>query len=156
MMKALRIIFADQLSKNNPVLSDMQDDDYLMFYEPLETFKEIRHHKHKIVFLVSSLRQYASTIKHMNVIHRKINKGDNKNLNDYLKETIKSHQINRIIVAKPSDYKVYKDLMFFCQSNDIKLEVFKDKKFISSDTDFDEWASDKKTRIQEYLSLIHI
>ncbi len=150
MMKTLRIIFADQLSKNNPVLSDMQDDDYLMFYEPLETFKEIRHHKHKIVFLISSLRQYASTIKHMNVIHRKINKGDNKNLNDYLKETIKSHQINRIIVAKPSDYKVYKDLMFFCQSNDIKLEVFKDKKFISSDADFDEWASDKKTRIQEY------
>ena len=93
MMKTLRIIFADQLSKNNPVLSDMQNDDYLMFYEPLETFKEIRHHKHKIVFLISSLRQYASTIKHLNVIHRKINKGDNKNLNDYLKETINNHQI---------------------------------------------------------------
>ena len=40
--------------------------------------------------------------------------------------------------------------MFFCQSNGIELEVLDDKKFISTSEDFTDWASDKKTRIQEY------
>ena len=51
-MKTLKIILPDQLSKNNPIYSDLNNDDYLLFYEPLDTFFEINHHKQKIVFLI--------------------------------------------------------------------------------------------------------
>jgi Uncharacterized protein related to deoxyribodipyrimidine photolyase len=54
------------------------------------------------------------------------------------------------MVSKPSDFKIYKDLLFFSQSNNIELEILEDKKFISNVEDFTDWASDKKTRIQEY------
>ena len=56
----------------------------------------------------------------------------------------------KVVISKPSDYKANKELMFFCQSNNLALEILEDKKFISDADDFADWASDKKTRIQEY------
>ena len=149
-MKRLKIIFADQLSKNNPVLSDINSQDYLLFYEPLDTFYDIKQHKQKIVLLVSAIRSLVKDQTHNNILHHKINKSHKLNLSAYLKKIIKEHNFNQIVVSKPSDFQVYKDLMFFCQSNDIDLEVLEDKKFISDEDDFTDWAADKKTRIQEY------
>ena len=51
------------------------------------------------------------------------------------------------MVSKPSDFDVYKNLMFFCQSNNIVLEVLDDVYFKCETDDFTDWASDKK---QEY------
>ena len=121
-------------------------DDSLLFYEPCETFNEINHHKQKIVFLISSLRKFIQKQNHKNIIHCKVSKNKKLNLGSYLKTVIEEGGFNKIIVSKPSDFKTNKDLMFFCQSNGIELEILDDKKFISSSDDFIEWA----------LSLIHI
>ena len=149
-MKSLRIIFVDQLSSNNPTLEGMNPNDILLFYEPIETFYEIKHHKQKITLLVSALRHLIEKINHKNVIHQKIEKNKKHDLVKLLKKIISDENVNKIIIAKPSDFKIYKDLMFFSQSSNIELEVLDDRKFISSASDFSEWASDKKTRIQEY------
>ncbi len=149
-MKSLRIIFVDQLSSNNPTLEGMNPNDILLFYEPIETFYEIKHHKQKITLLVSALRHHIGRINHKNVIHQKIEKNKKHDLVKLLKKIISDENVNKIIIAKPSDFKIYKDLMFFSQSSNIELEVLDDRKFISSASDFSEWASDKKTRIQEY------
>ena len=149
-MKSLRIIFVDQLSSNNPTLEAMNSNDILLFYEPIETFYEIKHHKQKITLLVSALRHHIERINHKNVIHQKIEKNKKHDLVKLLKKIISDENVNKIIIAKPSDFKIYKDLMFFSQSSNIELEVLDDRKFISSASDFSEWASDKKTRIQEY------
>ena len=149
-MKTLRIIFVDQLSSNNPVLDNLDSNDFLLFYEPMSTFYEIKHHKHKITLLISSLRQLAETIKHEKILHKKIDKKGNGNLSDNLNEILAKHKIEKIIVSKPSDFNVHKDLLFFTQSKNIELEILEDKKFISNAEDFSNWALDKKTRIQEY------
>ena len=149
-MKSLRIIFPDQLSKNNPVLIDIDTNDFLLFYEPIDTFYEIKHHKHKLVLLLSAFRSLVSKQTHKNIIHHRVSKGENRRLADYLKDILHDNDFDKILISKPSDFKVYKDLMFFCQSNEVELSILDDKKFISSDSDFEEWASDKKTRIQEY------
>ena len=149
-MKVLRIVFADQLSLSNLAINNINKDDFLLFYEPLDTFYEIRHHKHKITLLISSLRKLLTKVKHTNILHHKITKKNNQNLKDALFEIVDKNNINKIMVSKPSDFKIYKDLLFFSQSNNIELEILEDKKFISNVEDFTDWASDKKTRIQEY------
>ena len=85
-MKTLRIIFVDQLSKKSDVLSNIKKDDTLLFYEPLDTFYEIGHHKHKLVFLIASFREFIKDKSHKNIIHRKVVKNYKLNLNTYLKE----------------------------------------------------------------------
>ena len=149
-MKDLRIIFVDQLSINNSVLDGINPNDILLFYEPIDTFYEIKHHKQKIALLVSALRHFIKKINHKNVIHQKIEKNNKHDLLKLLKKLISEKNLNKIIVSKPSDFKIYKDLLFFSQSNNIELEILEDKKFISNEEDFTDWASDKKTRIQEY------
>ena len=149
-MKVLRIVFADQLSLSNLALNNLNKDDFLLFYEPLDTFYEIRHHKHKITLLISSLRKLVTKVKHTNIIHHKITKKNNQNLKEALFEIVNENNINKIMISKPSDFKIYKDLLFFSQSNNIELQILEDKKFISNVEDFTDWASDKKTRIQEY------
>ena len=116
----------------------------------MDTFYEINHHKQKIVFLISSLRHFVANQKLTNIIHKKVNKNYKLSFDAYLKELVLEHSFTKIIVSKPSDFKTNKDLMFFCQSNNIELEMLEDKKFISSESDFSDWSLDKKSRIQEY------
>ena len=70
-MKDLRIIFVDQLSINNSVLDGINPNDILLFYEPIDTFYEIKHHKQKIALLVSALRHFIKKINHKNVLYTK-------------------------------------------------------------------------------------
>ena len=148
-MSTLRLILPDQLSKQNPVLENIESDEFILFYEPLDTFYEDGHHKQKIVFLISSMRQFIAKQNHKKIIHRKIHKKNVKFKDDILKIAL-DNKIKRIIASKPSDFKTYKDLMFSCKTKNIELTILEDKNFISSSEDFTDWAEGKKTRIQEY------
>ena len=149
-MSSIGLIFPDQLSLNNEVLEAIQDNDQILLYEPLETFYEISHHKHKLVFLISAFRHFKKLLKHDNLIHVKIEKQRSLSLINYLDSLHEKSPFSNLYVAKPSDFKTLKDLMYFCQSHEIKLKVFDDKKFISTIEDYDAWSEGKKTTIQEY------
>ena len=149
-MKSLGLIFPDQLSKNNLVYENLNKDDTLLYFEPVQTFYDIPHHKQKIIFLISSLRKLISSDKRENIIHKKISKQPLK-LKDTLKEILEENQFNKLYVTKPSDFKTLKDLMFFCQIHSIELIVLKDTKFICSNEDFQSWSAGKKSLIQEFF-----
>ena len=148
-MKSLVIIFPDQLSKDNKVLNHLTDNNLLLLYEPVDTFYEISHHKHKLVFQISSFRHFINNLKYKNFIHQKISKKPKKLLS-YLKDLNKESPFSCLYVEKPSDYKTLKDLMYFCQSESIKLEVYDDSKFISTSSDYAFWSKDKKSTVQEF------
>ena len=149
-MKSLGIIFPDQLSLTNPVLDQMEKDDTLLFYEPLDTFYDIPHHKHKLVFLISSFRHFIKKISHEKILHKKIEKNYSMKMENYLKELYAEIPFSTLFVSKPSDFKCLRDLMFFCQSHQIDLKVLEDKKFITTSKDFDIWKEGKKSIIQEF------
>ena len=149
-MKSLGLIFPDQLSKNNLVYENLNKDDALLYFEPVQNFYDIPHHKQKIIFLISSLRKLISSHKRENIIHKKISKQPLK-LKDTLKEILKENKFNKLYVTKPSDFQTLKDLMFFCQFNSIELIVLKDTKFICSNEDFQSWSAGKKSLIQEFF-----
>ena len=148
-MSALLLILPDQLSKNNEVLDFLKDDNLLLLYEPHDSFYEISHHKHKLVFQISSFRHFINSINYKKVIHEKILKKPLK-LTKYLSALHKESPFSSLYVSKPSEYSTLKDLMYFCQLNNIDLKVFEDKKFITTDEDYKYWAKDKKSTIQEF------
>ena len=149
-MRSLGLIFPDQLSKNNLVYENLNKDDTLLYFEPVQTFYDIPHHKQKIIFLISSFRKLISNINRKNIIHKKISNRPSK-LKDTLKELLQENEFNKLYVTKPSDFQTLKDLMFFCQINSIELIVLKDTKFICSNEDFQSWSTGKKSLIQEFF-----
>ena len=40
--------------------------------------------------------------------------------------------------------------MYFCQSSNVELNIYDDKNFITSPTDYQYWAKDKKSTTQEF------
>ena len=149
-MKSLGLIFPDQLSKNNLVYENLNKDDVLLYFEPVQTFYDIPHHKQKIIFLISSLRKLIQSHNRENSIHKKISNQPPK-LKDTLKEILQENEFNKLYVTKPSDFQTLKDLMFFCQIHSIELIVLKDTKFICSNEDFQSWSAGKKSLIQEFF-----
>ena len=120
-MSALKVIFPDQLSKENPLLQEFDASDTLLFYEPLDNFYEISQHKHKLVFLISSFRNLIKSINHKKLIHVKISRGNNTTFLSCLKQIQIENNFSSLYVNKPTDFKTYKDLLFFSQSNNCLL-----------------------------------
>src|SRR6056300_64945 len=107
-MSSLNIIFPDQLSLRNEALQTASNEDLLLFYEPHDSFYEISHHKHNLLFQISALRHLINTIDHKNVKHEKISKKPTK-LIEYLSELYKEVLFSTVNVSRPSDFKTLKD-----------------------------------------------
>ena len=62
-MKQIGLIFPDDLSTNNKVLTAIDAADPLLLYEPCDTFYQLKHHKHKLVLLISALRHWKESLE---------------------------------------------------------------------------------------------
>ena len=151
-MKQIGLIFPDDLSTNNKVLSSIKISDPLLLYEPCDTYYQLKHHKHKLVLLISALRHWKKKLEDdfTNIIHIKITKDRNIDLMHELETLHKKLKFNLLHVAQPSDHGILTQLMFFGSKHDVELKIHSDTKFIDSIEGFSEWSVDKKSLVQEY------
>ena len=150
-MKSLGIIFPDQLSKNNSIYEKLTSEDDLLLYEPIESFYKYKHSKQKLVFLIASLRNLLEPLSaKFNIIHEKIKPKQKNYIGDYLKSLSAKKEYKEIFVTKPADYETLSELMFFAQSQNKKLHILEDTKFISNADDFKSWSDGKKNLVQEF------
>ena len=114
-MKQLGVIFLDDLSTNNKVLQNINFDDPLLLYEPCDTFYQLKHHKHKITFLVSAIRHWKMSLekKYNHIIHIKITKNRTLDLMHELEKLYQKIGFDILHVTQPSDHKTLTQLMFF-------------------------------------------
>ena len=115
-MKSLGLIFPDQLSKNNLVYENLNKDDVLLYFEPVQTFYDIPHHKQKIIFLISSLRKLIQSHNRKNSIHKKISKQPPK-LKDTLKEILQENEFNKAIRYQTLRFSNFKRLNVFLSNS---------------------------------------
>jgi len=151
-MKQIGLIFPDDLSTNNKVLSIINGSDPLLIYEPCDTFYQFKHHKHKLVFLLSALRHWKKYLEKdfKNIIHIRITKDRNIDLMHELETLHKKIDFNLLHVTQPSDHGILTQLMFFGSKHNVEITIHPDTKFIDSIEGFSEWSKDKKSLVQEY------
>ena len=151
-MKQIGLIFPDDLSTNNKVLTAIDTSDPLLLYEPCDTFYQLKHHKHKLVLLISALRHWKDSLERdfNNIIHVKITKDRNIDLMHELETLHQKIDFNILHVTQPSDHGILTQLMFFGSKHNVELKIHPDTKFIDSIEGFSEWSKDKKSLIQEY------
>ena len=151
-MKNMGLIFPDELSANNKVLSAIKNTEPLLLYEPCDFFYKLKHHKHKLVLLISGLRHWKKELEKdfQNIVHIKITKDRNKDLLHELENIHKKIKFNILHVTQPSDHGILTQLMFFGSTHNVELKIYPDTKFIDSIDGFSEWSKDKKSLVQEY------
>ena len=144
------IVFPDQLSNNNPVISSLSGEDCLIIYEPLPTFYEISHHIQKIGFMVSATRHYLDSLNiPCKIIHEKISKNP-QTIEAILQSLIKNSTKIHLHAIEPSDYRLKSELTLVSIKLGIEIIIHSDPKFIASLSEFKLWAKDKKSLVQEF------
>ena len=143
--KPLFIILGNQLFPLNEISS--YKDSYFFMAEDFELCTYEKHHKHKLILFLSSMRKYASELKSkkFNVKYYLLNK---KNINltyeDKLSEFIKSKNISEINMFEVEDKFFEKRILRFCKKNNIKINFLESPMFLNTRSDFKKYLSKVK------------
>ena len=63
-MACLRPLFPDQLSRSLSSLADInRDEDIVFFVEAHDEYTYVKHHKQKLVLLISAMRHFADELE---------------------------------------------------------------------------------------------
>ena len=143
--KPLFIILGNQLFPLSEISS--YKDSYFFMAEDFELCTYEKHHKHKLILFLSSMRKYASELKSkkFNVTYYQLNK---KNINltyeDKLSEFIKSKNISEINMFEVEDKFFEKRILIFCKKNNIKISFLDSPMFLNTRNDFKKYLSKVK------------
>jgi deoxyribodipyrimidine photolyase-related protein len=143
--KPLFIILGNQLFPLNEISS--YKNSYFFMAEDFELCTYEKHHKHKLILFLSSMRKYASELKSkkFNVTYYQLNK---KNINltyeDKLSEFIKSKNISEINMFEVEDKFFEKRILRFCKKNNIKINFLESPMFLNTRSDFKKYLSKVK------------
>ncbi len=154
-MTTLHLILGDQLS---PTISSLEgydsSTDLILMCEVWEEARYVKHHKKKIAFLFSAMRHFA---KEMNsngykLLYTKLD--DENNTGSFMGEVervLSAHNIDRIIITEPGEYRVLKAMQSWQHQFGIPVEIRVDSRFLCQIAEFEAWANDRKQLRMEFF-----
>lgn len=151
-MSNLIIIFTDQLSENISALDNLNiKNDVILLCEAKEEFSFVKHHKKKLLFMISSMRNFANELleKNLPVKYFTLQEGFNK-VDDCLEKITREQNFNKIIITKPSDWRLWQKVINW-QDKYKNIEVRENNHFLSNEQFFADWAHNKKELRMEYF-----
>ena len=153
-LKTLRLVLGDQLSPRLSSLDDYQDGDVILMAELADEAGYANHHKKKIAFIFSAMRHYAETLRQSGKKVDYIAYTDAGNTGSFegeVKRAIERHNINRIVVTAPGEYRLKAIFETWEDQLRLPVEIREDDRFLTSITDFTEWAEGRKTLRMEFF-----
>ena len=110
-MTTLRVILNDQLSENISSLENCKkSQDIIFMSEVKEEYTYVKHHKKKVVFLISAMRHFKEQLlrKGYNIVYTKI---DNENNTGSISTEVEriiseSGKIRKIVITHPGEYRI--------------------------------------------------
>ena len=154
-MKTLRLITGDQLSRDISALEDIDPGNDLVFMAEIEDeITSVQHHKQKIVLVLSAMRHFAEALRTegINVDYIYLEEeGNTGSFSGELLRAIKRHQVEKVIVTEPSEWRVWKMMREFSSTPGIQVEIRTDNRFLCSHDEFSRWASGRKAMRMEHF-----
>ncbi len=145
---ALRLILKDQLSQSLSSLRDIdRDRDVVLMVEAHDELTFVRHHKQKIVLILSAMRHFANELRANGIRVDYVTLTDSRNtgsISSELNRAIGRHRPKDIIMTEPSEWRVQ---AMICSPNDFigSLQVLPDDRYICDRARFAGWAKRRKT-----------
>lgn len=146
-MKTLRLILGDQLSHNISSLQKAKSEDIVFMCEVTEEATYVKHHKKKIAFLFSAMRHFAEELKEKNFNVEYVKLDDNENTGTFFSEVkrqTQKHNIEKIVVTFPGEYRVLEDFKSWEEKLHIPVEILNDDRFLCTPDTFKKWAEGRK------------
>lgn len=154
-MKKIIMILGDQLSLDISAFDgvDKKNDQVLMI-EAEEEFRYVRHHKQKIVLILSAMRHFADLLHEKGFKVEYIYLDDHSNsgsLSEELYKSLKRHQAGKLVITEPGDFRMWKYTHSWKSELGISVEIREDNRFICTKEQFADWAAGRKTLRMEHF-----
>ena len=143
--KPLFIILGNQLFPLNEISG--YKDSYFFMAEDFELCTYEKHHKHKLILFLASMRKYASELKSkkFNIKYFQLNKKNIKlTYEDKLSEFIKNKKISEINMFEVEDKFFEKRILNFSKKNNVKINFLDSPMFLNTRNDFKKYLSKVK------------
>ena len=114
----------------------------------------VRHHKKKIAFLFSAMRHFAKSLEAdgYQVEYTKLDDPNNGgSFRNEVERALKRHDIERIVLTHPGEYRVLSDIKQWEDGFAIPVEIRPDYRFLCTPQDFFEWADGRNQLRMEYF-----
>lgn len=154
-MKTLRLILGDQLSQNISSLEGCDKlNDIILMCEVWDEATYVKHHKKKIAFLFSAMRHFAAYLEAQGYCVSYTSLDDPGNSGSFrgeIERSVKAHNIERVIVTTPGEFRVWEDMLGWQEAFGIPVVIKEDSRFLCNPRDFQIWAEGRTQLRMEYF-----
>lgn len=154
-MTHLRFIFGDQLDHKLPTLKNInKETDVVFLCEVIEEITQVKHHKQKIVFVLSAMRHFAEELRERGVRVHYVKFDDAENTGTFDGELARAITLLKpveITLTEPSEYRIKQKLDAWLNSVKTPIHILTDKRFLITPDEFATWVGDKKQLRMEYF-----
>ncbi|MEO1190795.1 MAG: cryptochrome/photolyase family protein [Pseudomonadota bacterium] len=154
MTKTLRLVLGDQLSSSLAGLADLdREQDVILMAEVMAECTYVRHHKQKIVLILSAMRHFAESLRGSGATVDYVTLDDKANSGDMpgeLRRAVERHQPDSLVITCCGEYRLQEALEALAQELDCPVEFRDDDRFFTQAADFAAWAQGRKQLRMEY------
>jgi deoxyribodipyrimidine photolyase-related protein len=152
---ALRLVLGDQLSRGLASLADLDPArDVVLMVEVADEARYVRHHKQKIVFLLSAMRHFAEALQAEGVRVDYVRLDDPGNTHGFSGEVARAvarHAPERLVLTEPGEWRVAQMMRGWQGALPCPVEIRPDDRFLCSIKDFAALTAAGKTGRMEYF-----
>lgn len=151
-MTRLRLVLGDQLTRNVASLRDYADGDVVVMAEVAGEATYVKHHKQKIVFVLSAMRHFAKELRADGVTLDYITLDDPDNtgsISGELRRAVARHQPTELVVTSPGEWRLLSD--FKALDLGIPIDIREDDRFFATTARFAAWAEGRKALRMEFF-----
>ena len=152
----LGLILADQLSENLASLRVLDPKtDRLVMAEVSEEASYVAHHKQKIAFLFSAMRHFAKELQAQGWQLDYLQYGSDSTKDSLLKvvqDQCQQHDISEVVLTQCGEYRLQNAFDHqWSETLGIPVTSYNDDRFVCSNEEFKQWASNKKQLRMEFF-----
>jgi deoxyribodipyrimidine photolyase-related protein len=154
-MKTLRLVLGHQLCRTISALCDMDHThDVVFMAEVHDETTYVRHHKQKLILVLSAMRHFAESLRAEGMLLDYVqldDKGNSGSFTGELGRALSRHQVDRIVVTQPGEWRVWEMMQTWGELFDTPVEFREDDRFLCSRAGFADWAKGGKNLRLEYF-----
>ena len=156
-MTTLRLILGDQLTETISSLDGLDPArDTVLMAEVRDECTYVRHHKKKIVLVLSAMRHFAARLRQRGVSVSYVALDDPDNTHSLRGEVLRAARRlspERIVVTEAGEWRLHTDMSGWQEASGIAVEIADDTRFLCSHRQFRAWADGGRAAARRTLRM---
>jgi len=154
-VRTLRVVLGDQLSDGLSSLEDVDPaTDVVLMAEVRDECTYVRHHKKKIVLVLSAMRHFARRLAERGLRVRYVRLDDPDNTHSLRGEMLRAAaglRPERIVATEAGEWRLMSDMAGWQQASGLPTEILDDRRFLCTHRQFRHWAESRRELRMEFF-----